>query len=65
LNAVLIQPEDLPNPPPDLVSGDGIAKPLGSDNPDPGRLFRSSRQDGQNEVLSGPGFTRCLDQAKL
>jgi len=65
LDAVLIQPEYFPDSSPDLVSGNRISEPFCGDDPDPGRCLGFPLQYCQNEVLSGPGFTRCLDQLEL
>jgi hypothetical protein len=65
LNAVLIQPEYFPDSSPDLVSGNRISEALCGNDPDSGCRLDFSRQYRQYEMLSGPGFTRRLDQPEL
>jgi len=65
LDAMLIQPEDFPDSSPDLVSGNRISEPLCGNDPDSWCRLDFSRQYRQHEMLSGPGFTRRLDQAEL
>jgi hypothetical protein len=64
-DTVLVQPEYFPDSSSHLISGNGISKALGGNDPDSGRLLGIPHQYRQYQVLPGPGFTRCLDQSEL
>jgi hypothetical protein len=65
LDAMLIQPEYFPDSSPDLISGNCISDPSGGNDPDSGSCLSFPLQDGQYQVLTGPGFAGRFDQAEF